>query len=220
MILGNEWHRTIFIENIPRHSHLALTFKLKWGLIVGILLFLSFVMLYLVNRYMTFVNEEIYVLVFIILSIWVVYSCLERCCSLIIEKFFKKEQLNSSPVYRWCQCILLFISFLMVIVWFLYRFIYIGWILTNVIAFCLTLVIVAQMRVVNLTICMISLGFVWLFQCLFWISRIHWGLAWEDADHGNTLISRMYMNMVKNDSSDFQNKPNQFSCTMMIWIVG
>ena len=220
MVVGNEWHRKIFIEKILQHSHSTRTMKVKWGFIIGLLLFLAFILFYLVNRYATFINGEIYPMILMTLSTLMIYLCLKESSYLIMKIFF-----SSNSAYSWWHGILLLVSFLIVILWFCRKLIYIQWILTDFITFCLTVVIVAQMRVGNLMICTIILSFVWLFECLLWIGKLSWASEWNKKSELSITIeeriSRIYMNVVENILSDPRSNCNKFSCTMMkIWIIG
>jgi len=166
MLIGNEWHRRIFLKKIQNHyySYSSKMNKFQIGIIIGLLLFSCFMILYYLDRYLTFIIEEIYLLSFILFSSLVIYLCFERFYYEFYQRF--KTNKNIELLNQWFRLILKFISFIMIILWFLNRFTYIGLILTNFIVFCMTIVIIVQMRVVNLMISMIIFSFIVLFESL------------------------------------------------------
>jgi hypothetical protein len=232
MLIGNEWHRKIFIKKILDHNHSSKTNKFKIGFIIGLLLFICFMILYLLDRYLTFIIKEIYLLSFIIFSSLVIYLCFDHFFCLLIKKFYQRFKLNKdfdlNQIHQWFRLILMFISFIIIILWFLNRFTYVGFILTNFIMFCMTIVIIVQMRLVNLMLCMIIFGFIFLFECLSLILRIGLIVELKDeyekkliiinskfpmtiwtANEGRNVeefIYRMYMNMVKKNLRDFRRQ--------------
>lgn len=159
MLIGNEWHRRIFLNKIREHYSSTKTNKFHIGLIIGLLLFSFFTILYLLDRYLTFIIEEIYRCSFIILSSLVIYLCFYE----LYQRFRKNK---NDELDQWFRIIFMLISFSIVIFWFLNRFTFIGLIQMNIIVFCMTIVIISQMRIVNLMICMIIFGFIFLFECL------------------------------------------------------
>jgi hypothetical protein len=178
MLIGNEWHRRIFLKKIQNHYYSTKTIKFKIGLIIGLLLFSCFMILYLIDRYLTFVIEEIYLFSFILFSSLVIYLCFDR---FYYEFYRKNHDIELNEIHQWFRLILMFISFIIVILWFLNRFTYIGLFITNFIVFCITIVIIVQMRVMNLMICMMIFVFIFLFEILSLIIR------------GNVLLCRFLL---------------------------
>jgi len=175
MLIGNEWHRRIFLKKIQNHYYSIKTIRFKIGFIVGLLLFSCFMILYLLDRYLTFIIEEIYLFSFILFSSLVIYLCFDR---FYYEFYRKNYDIELNEIHQWFRLILTFISFIIVILWFLNRFTYIGLFITNFIVFCITIVIIVQMRVMNLMICMMIFVFIFLFEILSLIIR------------GNVLLCR------------------------------
>ena len=164
MLIGNEWHRRIFLKKIIEHNHSVQTVQYKDGLIIGFLLLTSFVMFYLLDRYYTFIIGHMYWLSFIIISTLMVYLSIDRFCYLLVGKIHRK--LNE--MFRW---IVLFIVFILVIFWFINRFTYVGFVMMNFIVFCVTIVIVSRMRVGSLMTCMIIFGFIFVFENVLLVIR-------------------------------------------------
>jgi hypothetical protein len=161
MLIGNEWHRRIFIQKIKDHKHSLKTNEFKDGLIIGLLLWIMFVILYLLDRYVSFLIRNIYLIWFIICSSFMVFLCLKNFCCFVINRFYQRFKKEDK---QWFQLILLLISFMMIILWFLNRFTNVGSMMTNLIVFCMTIGIISQMRVGSLMICMIVFGFICLFE--------------------------------------------------------
>ncbi|CAF1075640.1 unnamed protein product [Rotaria sordida] len=171
MLIGNEWHCRIFMKKILNHynNHSSKTNKFKYGLIIGLLLLISFILLYSIDRYYTFIIGYVYLFSFMIFSSFIIYLCFENFSYLLINKFYRKfmnKNFKLNYIYQLFRLILMFISFIMIILWFLNRFTSNGFIMTNFIVFFITIVIIVQMRIVNLMICMIIFAFILIFEIL------------------------------------------------------
>ena len=154
MLIGNEWHRRIFIPKLIDDKHSLKTD----GLIIAFLLLIFFVILYLLDRYIPFLIREIYLTAFIICSSFMVYLCLNNFYNLLMNTFYPKFK---KEIYPW---IIFAISFMMIIIWFLYRLTYVGPIMTNMIVVCITIGIIAQMRIGSVMICMMIFGCIFMFE--------------------------------------------------------
>ncbi|CAF0916501.1 unnamed protein product [Rotaria sp. Silwood1] len=57
MLVGNEWHRRVYMKKILNHydNYKSKTNKFKYGLIVGLSLLISFLLLYIIDQYCTFI---------------------------------------------------------------------------------------------------------------------------------------------------------------------
>lgn len=157
MMIGNEFHRKIFVEKLTNRKQTAKTTKYQLGLIIGLLLSIFWVILY-------FAIQLIYLTSFLILSMLILYVCF----SSIAELFCSKDELNLMKI----RIISLCLSSILIIVWFnYYRLTLLGYIFTNVLVLCSIILLISQMRIINLTICLIVYLFLILFECLMLIKR-------------------------------------------------